>query len=49
MMGLNFRFLGVQWGKTKETTSFKNSPYVFLAADSEYLGRFAIFFIVISK
>ena len=38
-------FCGVQWGKTKETTILKNSPYVFCAADSEYLGRFANFFI----
>ena len=43
MRGHNFRFLGVQWGKTKETTSLKYLPYVFRAADSEYLGRFAIF------
>jgi len=41
--------LGVQWGKTKETTILKHSPYVSWAADSEYLGRFANFFFVITK
>ena len=27
--GTRLAFLGVQWGKTKETTILKNSPYVF--------------------
>ena len=41
--GTRLAFLGVQWGKTKETTILKHSLYVSWAADSEYLGRFQIF------